>query len=51
VESSVQERHGLVGAHPEKGHKMIQGMEHLSHEDKQRALGAPQPGKGSGETR
>ena len=39
VESSVQERHGPVGAGPEKGTKMIRGMEHLSYEDWLRELG------------
>jgi len=29
LESSVQERHRAVEAHPEKGHKMIQEMERL----------------------
>ena len=29
-ESSVQERHGPVGTRPEEGHKMIQGVKHLS---------------------
>jgi len=28
-ESSVQERCGSAGVHPEEGHKMIPGMEHL----------------------
>ena len=37
VESSVQERHGHVGACPEEGHKMIHGMEHLSYKDRLRA--------------
>ena len=39
-ESSVQERHGPVGAGPEKGSKMIGGMEHLSYEDWLRELGS-----------
>ena len=39
VESSVQERHGAVGAT-----KMIRGMEHLSCKDRLRA-GAVQPGE------
>ena len=39
VESSVRERHGPVGAGPEKGSKMIGGMEHLSYEDWLRELG------------
>ena len=38
-ESSVRERHGPVGAGPEKGSKMIGGMEHLSYEDWLRELG------------
>ena len=39
VESSVQERHGPVGVHLEKGHKMLQGTEQLSSEDRLREMG------------
>jgi len=39
VESPVQERHGPVGEHPEKGHTVIQEMEHLSYEDGLTELG------------
>ena len=39
MESSVQERHGPVGAHPEDGHKNDQGKEHFSYEDRLRQLG------------
>jgi len=38
VESSVWERHGPVGAHPEEGHKVIQGMKHLPCKDRLREL-------------
>jgi len=37
LESSVQKRHGLVGAYAQRmAIKMIQGMEHLSYEDRLR---------------
>ncbi|KAK4811231.1 hypothetical protein QYF61_022128 [Mycteria americana] len=39
LESSVQEKHGAVGAGPEEATKMIRGMEHLSYEDRLRQLG------------
>jgi len=40
MESSVQERHGPIGACLEKGHKkVIRGMEYLSYEDRLRMLG------------
>ena len=40
VESSVQKRHGPVGAQPEDGHKEVnQGIEHLSYKDRLRELG------------
>ena len=39
VESSVQERCGHFGAHPEEGTKMIQGVEHLNCKDRLRELG------------
>jgi len=40
VESSVQKRHGPVGAQPEVGHKkMNQGIKHLSYKDRLRELG------------
>ncbi|KAK4823928.1 LOW QUALITY PROTEIN: hypothetical protein QYF61_008314 [Mycteria americana] len=38
LESSAQERHGPVGGDPEKGQKMIRGLEHLSYEDRLREL-------------
>jgi len=44
VESSVQERHRPVGAHPEKGHKNDPGS-HRSYEDRLRELGLFSPEK------
>ncbi|GAB0185419.1 hypothetical protein GRJ2_001007200 [Grus japonensis] len=35
----VQEGHGPVGASPEEAMEMIQGLEHLSYEDRLRELG------------
>ena len=42
---SARERHGPVGAHPEKTTKMTHGMEHLSCEDRLRELGLFNPEK------
>ena len=42
VESSIQDRHGAAGAHPEEGHKS--GMTQLSYKDRMRA-GAVQHGE------
>ena len=39
MESSVQERHGYVGVHPEEGHRNDPRMEHLSYKDRLRELG------------
>jgi len=39
LEPSAQERHGPVGAGPEEEHKKIQGLEHLSYEERLRELG------------
>jgi len=38
VESSIQERHGHVGACSEQGYKN-DGMEHLSYDDRLKELG------------
>ena len=39
VEFSVLEKHGAVGVCPEKGPKIIQGMEHFSYKDRLKELG------------
>jgi len=39
VESSVQDRHSIGSTCSERGHKLIQGMEHLSYEYRLRELG------------
>jgi len=36
--SSVQDRHGPVGAGPEEATKMIRGLEHLSYEGRLREI-------------
>jgi len=38
VETSLQERHRPVGAHPRRAPQMIQGMEHQPYEDRLREL-------------
>ena len=37
--SLAQERHRDVGMGPEKDHKMVRGLEHLSYEERQKELG------------
>jgi len=39
LEPSTQDRHGAVGAGPEEATKMTRGLEHLSCEERLRALG------------
>ena len=39
VESSVQDRHKPVGAHPEEGHRNDPRDEHLTYKDRLRELG------------
>ena len=39
LEPSAQERHGAVEMGPEEATKMIQGMQHLSYEERLRKLG------------
>lgn len=41
VGSSVQESHKAPGAGPAEVTKMMKGLQHVSHEDRLRELGAP----------
>ena len=51
LEPSAQERHGPVGAGPEEATKMIQGLEHLSYEERVESWGCSAwRREGSGDT-
>jgi len=45
LEPSAQERHRPAGVGPEEATKVIQGLEHLSYEEKLRKVGAVQAGE------